>query len=84
MITRRIANASVNLAPPPDYPTGGESVCGHLWVRFTQTSDGIPLTQSAWEPTPKELELLNRGASVILEIVGFGMPAVALYVEDES
>jgi hypothetical protein len=82
MITRRIKDAHVNLAPPPDYPTDGESTCGHLWVRFAVTSDGLPLVQSAWEPTPKELEALNQGASVILEIVGNGMPAVALYVEE--
>lgn len=35
---------------------------------------------SAWEPTPAELEMLNAGGSVVLRVVGWQVP-VALYVE---
>ena len=36
--------------------------------------------QSAWEPTPRELAILNAGGSVILSIIG-GQPPVMLGAE---
>lgn len=43
-----------------------------------------PMMVSAWEPTPDELERLNRGALVYLRIVGKSHPPVRLEVGDVS
>jgi hypothetical protein len=40
----------------------------------------VQYCESAWEPTPQELEYLNNGGKLILRIVGWQVP-VALYVE---
>ena len=50
-------------------------------VRNT-TVDGerTPVMVTAWEPTPDELERLNKGASVHLVVVGTQHPPVMLEV----
>ncbi len=40
----------------------------------------VQYCESAWEPTPQELEWLNAGGSLILRVVGWQVP-VALYVD---
>lgn len=40
----------------------------------------VPSMVTAWEPTPDELERLNKGAPVYLRIVGSGHPPVMLEV----
>jgi len=40
----------------------------------------IEWCESAWEPTPRELEALNAGGQVVLRVHGWQVP-VALYVE---
>jgi hypothetical protein len=54
-------------------------------VRNT-TVDGerTPVMVTAWEPTPDELERLNKGASVHLVIVGTQHPPVMLEVGDAN
>ncbi len=42
----------------------------HLWARRAPWGD----CESAWEPTPEELALLNAGASIVLRVYG-GQPA---------
>lgn len=46
------------------------------------TVDGpqTPVMQTAWEPTPDEMDRLSRGARVILTLVGTGHPPVRLEV----
>jgi hypothetical protein len=39
--------------------------------------------ESAWHPTPKEIELINSGASIILRVMGTIHPPVMLYVGNE-
>lgn len=39
-----------------------------------------PAMETAWEPTPEELEALNAGAPVILRILGTQHPPVQVYV----
>lgn len=41
-------------------------------------ADGTPAMHSLWEPTPEELEKLNRGGKVRLTILGAVHPPVAL------
>ena len=40
----------------------------------------VQFVESAWEPTPQELEWLNKGGQVVLRIVSWQVP-VALYCE---
>jgi hypothetical protein len=71
MIAKRIAGANRLFGPPP----GHEQTCSHLAVRI----DG-DLFQSAWEPTPAELAILNAGGHVILSVKGW-QAMVRLHVE---
>lgn len=55
--------------------------CGILHIRCT----GSPWTpgsycESAWEPAPKELAMLNAGGQIVLRVVGWQVP-VSMYVE---
>lgn len=49
-----------------------------LPLRDIVYEDGTPAMESAWFPTPKELEALAAGAPVILEVLGTGHPPVKL------
>lgn len=81
MIAKRIAGATHNLAPP----AGREEDVRPLWVRITpdpQNPRMVAFVESAWEPTPRELELLKAGKSVVLRVMG-GMPPVQLSVPED-
>jgi hypothetical protein len=77
MIIARIANATRVLGKSQGYlglPLRDE-------VRNT-TVDGetTPVMVTAWEPTPDELDRLNRGAFVQLCVIGTDHPPVMLEV----
>ena len=74
MIPKRIANFTHRLRPPSSW-TAADGKCHELTVRENNGT-----FESAWEPTPAELELLNAGGSVILRVAG-GQAPVLLYVE---
>lgn len=40
--------------------------------------EGTPAMQTAWLPTPEEIEAINAGAPIILTIVGTGHPPVRM------
>lgn len=81
MIPRRIMGASHWLGAPADWKPGEDGDCGHLAIRtHGNPRFGHGYCESAWEPSPKELEHLNAGGSVILRVMGW-QPPVALYVE---
>ncbi len=81
MIPRRIMNASHWLGAPTGWRPDKNGYCGHLAIRTSgEPRNGRGWCESAWEPTPAELEQLNAGGSIILRIVGW-QPPVALYVE---
>lgn len=79
MIIARIANATRVLGKSQGYlglPLRDE-------VRNTIVDgETTPVMITAWEPTPDELERLNRGAFVQLCVVGTGHPPVMLEVGD--
>jgi hypothetical protein len=77
MMPKRISNANVTLGPPAEWDEAKHGKCVSLFVRRAPWGD----CESAWEPTPAELEALNRGASVVLRVYG-GQPPVWLYVGD--
>lgn len=77
MIIARIANATRVLGKAQGYlglPIRDE-------LRST-TVDGpqTPVMVTAWEPTPDELDRLNKGAFIQLCVVGTGHPPVMLEV----
>ena len=81
MIPRRILGAQHWLGAPAGWKPDKDGDCGHLAIRTAgdpRRSTGW--CESAWEPTPRELEQLNAGGSVILRVIGW-QPPVALYVE---
>lgn len=75
---------------PADWDPKKDGECGSLPVRVINSQgqtllkgDDYALAwgcESAWQPTPAELEMLNAGGNVILRCVGWQIP-VALYVE---
>lgn len=81
MIPRRILNAQHWLGAPAGWKPDTDGDCGHLAIRTNgDPRRGSGWCESAWEPTPAELEQLNAGGSIILRVVGW-QPPVALYVE---
>ena len=77
-----------NAAPgaPKNWDPKRDGDCGALPIRvfppkaLVVSNVPVQYVESAWEPTPQELEWLNQGGSLILRIVGWQVP-VALYVE---
>lgn len=79
MIPRRIHGANRWMGAPVGWNPEIDGHCSHLAVRMS-VCETLVFCESAWEPTPEDLDLLNKGGSVILRVVG-GQPPVALYVE---
>lgn len=76
---RRVIKAYTNVFKPPrGWDAEEDGSCSDLHVRIT----GDQIFQSAWEPTPKELEIINNGGSIVLTVWG-GQPPVALTVESQ-
>jgi hypothetical protein len=74
----RIFGFSRLLGKPKDW-NDEEGSCSSLAIRDIDTTSG-PGMESAWEPTPEELAKLNRGAPVILGVLGTVHPPVWLRV----
>ena len=75
MMPLRISDATHFLGAPKGWEPEKDGRCSHLAVRRIDD-----VWQSAWEPTPAEIEMLNAGGTVVLSIVG-GQPPVSLSVE---
>ena len=71
MLPLRISNATRVLAETQDEYHA-------LAIRDELFEDGTPCMTSVWEPTPKELEMLNSGGAVVLRILGVRFPPVIL------
>lgn len=80
--------AGWNAAPgaPRDWDPARDGECVALPIRLfppgALRDPEVPVQwcESAWEPTPQELDWLNRGGQLVLRVVGWQVP-VALYVE---
>lgn len=72
----RIAGHTHVLGVPKEWKPERDGVCTGLAVRKIEN-----VWQSAWEPTPGELDRLAAGAKIVLSIVG-GQPPVMLTVEE--
>jgi len=79
MLIARIANATRVLGKSQGYlglPIRDE-------LRNTIVDGELtPVMVTAWEPTPDELERLNKGALIQLCVIGTGFPPVMIEVGD--
>jgi hypothetical protein len=51
-------------------------------INSTVSGPETPAMETAWLPTPKEIEAITAGAPIILTIIGTGHPPVMLSVGD--
>ena len=65
---------------PPGWNPDIHGPCDALPIRVVDRGSPRQCCESAWEPTPGELELLNAGGRVILRVSGWQVP-VTLFVE---
>jgi len=80
---RRVIRGFTNVfGKPRNWAAQTDNECSDLHVRAVPDGE-MAVFQSAWEPTPQELDLLNKGGSVILHCWGAQIP-VALTVEPQE
>lgn len=84
MLKQRIVGAMLDLGKPKDWNEERDGPCDSLPVRVMQHPGGLVEMQSAWQPTPEELDTLNRGGPVILTVCSKAHPPVRLEVEEPA
>jgi hypothetical protein len=80
MIPVRIYNANVTYVSPNNWDEKKNGKCNDLHVRFNPLERTF---QSAWEPTPAQLDLIKKGGKIVLTVWG-SQPPVGLHVERET
>lgn len=80
MIVNKIEGATRFMNKPQNWNGELNGHCGVLPIR-DETIANLPAMTSAWEPTPRELEILNAGGKVYLTVIGMSHPPVSLWVE---
>lgn len=65
---------------PSNWTPETQGHCGGLPAKITETAAGY-MWESAWEPTPEELKLLNEGGTIHLFVGANIHPVVAMSVE---
>ena len=80
MIPARVDGATRWLGAPADWKPEENGECSHLAIRDDRLDGGMPVMVSSWEPTPDELQRLNEGKPVYLQICGTVHPPVAVWV----
>ena len=58
--------------------------CGSVPAMTGTDPTGLPYTLTAWLPNYEDLLALQAGRPLMLQIVGGGMPPVALWTYDEE
>lgn len=79
MISKVIKGATHRLAKPENW-NDKNGTCGHLHVRAVPHG-ALVRYESAWEPTPEELAILQAGGSIVVSVIG-GQPPIAVYAEE--
>lgn len=76
-----ISGADVFYGAPAEWDPARDGYCGVLPIRREVDACSRIWMASAWEPTPRELELLNAGGKVILRVSCHQHPVTSLSVE---
>lgn len=79
MIPNRIEGATRYLGAPPNW-RWEDGTCDHLAIRDEQLDGQTPAMISSWEPSPEELQKLNEGKPVYLQVLGSRHPPVFVWV----
>lgn len=56
--------------------------CNSLSVFQGKDSEGNPIILSAWQPSYEDIQAINEGKPIWLQIVSHGLPPVCLYTEN--
>lgn len=79
MLLGRIEGATRQLGKPADWPE--DKPCLTLSIRDHRLESGDNVMESAWQPTPQEVEAISAGAHIHLWVWGEGHPPVAITVD---
>lgn len=55
--------------------------CSSLDVWKGHNTEGQPIIISKWMPNKEDIEAINRGEGIYVEIFGHGMPPISLFTE---
>jgi hypothetical protein len=82
VISVSINGCNLIIEPPENWkPEYGE--CNSLYLR-REDLNGVPVLLSAWKPSAVELEMLVRGGSVVLGVLGTAHPPVLMYASTDE
>jgi len=56
--------------------------CASLRVYRGNTSDGVPVIISKWQPSKEDIDAINNGEGIFVYITGTGMPPISLTTEN--
>lgn len=59
---------------------GGELSIIDSEMSSTVTGPGTPIMMTAWLPTPREIAAINKGAAVVVQLVGVSHPPILVEV----
>lgn len=82
MIAVKIKDADMALGQPDNWSASDGEV-GVLFARRAMYGTA-PAMLSAWKPSVDELEMLMRGGSIVLGIIGSEHPPVLMYASAED
>ena len=81
MRAREFAGQNHIFKPPSGFQQTEEITIGMLPVYVSRNDAGLTEIASVWQPTEEELDLLLKGAVVVLRVLGETMPPVSLDAE---
>lgn len=79
MIPIDFPNANFTFTKPS---TMTDEQCSDLRVFKGHDEEDTPVIISCWQPNKEDIESINAGKPIYLQIVGYSMPPVVLYTEN--
>lgn len=79
MLTKLIEGFQKVWGAPANWTPETSGECGGLPAKITEVN-GIQMWESAWEPTPEELDLLCKGGTIHLYVSAHPHPVVSMNV----
>lgn len=72
---------NIVLSKPEDMT---DEQCLPLKAMKAATEDGLPYFVTGWKPNKDDLDVLNAGGILYLQVVGNGFPPVALFTVNDN